>query len=139
MLSLRKLLNQFIRFLFVSGTGWLIDFSLYFIFTNILKYEVFYSNILSSIPAITFVFIVSVKKIFKKKENGISIRKKYIIYFLYQMLLIFLISLLGQSLYLIIVENNMEARIIKIIIKIIITPITMIINFFVMKFLTEKL
>lgn len=139
MLSLRKLLNQFIRFLFVSGTGWLIDFSLYFIFTNILKYEVFYSNILSSIPAITFVFIVSVKKIFKKKENGISIRKKYIIYFLYQMLLIFLISLLGQSLYLILVENNMEARIIKIIIKIIITPITMIINFFVMKFLTEKL
>ena len=134
MLSLRKLLNQFIRFLFVSGTGWLIDFSLYFIFTNILKYEVFYSNILSSIPAITFVFIVSVKKIFKKKENGISIRKKYIIYFLYQMLLIFLISLLGQSLYLILVENNMEARIIKIIIKIIITPITMIINFFVMKF-----
>jgi hypothetical protein len=133
------LLNQFIRFLFVSGTGWLIDFSLYFIFTNILKYEVFYSNILSSIPAITFVFIVSVKKIFKKKENGISIRKKYIIYFLYQMLLIFLISLLGQSLYLILVENNMEARIIKIIIKIIITPITMIINFFVMKFLTEKL
>ena len=129
MLSLRKLLNQFIRFLFVSGTGWLIDFSLYFIFTNILKYEVFYSNILSSIPAITFVFIVSVKKIFKKKENGISIRKKYIIYFLYQMLLIFLISLLGQSLYLILVENNMEARIIKIIIKIIITPITMIINF----------
>ena len=139
MLSLRKLLNQFIRFLFVSGTGWLIDFSLYFIFTNILKYEVFYSNILSSIPAITIVFIVSVKKIFKKKENGISIRKKYIIYFLYQMLLIFLISLLGQSLYLILVENNMEARIIKIIIKIIITPITMIINFFVMKFLTEKL
>ena len=136
---MKKFFNQFIKFLFVSGTGWLIDFSLYFIFTNILKYEVFYSNILSSIPAITFVFIVSVKKIFKKKENGISIRKKYIIYFLYQMLLIFLISLLGQSLYLIIVENNMEARIIKIIIKIIITPITMIINFFVMKFLTEKL
>lgn len=127
------------KFLFVSGTGWLIDFSLYLIFVNVLKYEVFYSNILSSIPAITFVFIISVKKIFKKKENGISIRKKYIIYFLYQMLLIFLISLLGQSLYLILVENNMEARIIKIIIKIIITPITMIINFFVMKFLTEKL
>ena len=138
-MHLKKLLKQFMKFLFVSGTGWLIDFSLYLIFVNVLKYEVFYSNILSSIPAITLVFIISVKKIFKKKENGISIRKKYIIYFLYQMLLIFLISLLGQSLYLILVENNMEARIIKIIIKIIITPITMIINFFVMKFLTEKL
>ena len=138
MLSLRKLLNQFIKFLFISGTGWLIDFSLYFIFTNILKYEVFYSNILSSIPAITFVFIVSVKKIFKKKKNGISIIKKYIIYFLYQILLIFLISLLGQFLYSVIIKNNVEPKFIKIIIKIIITPVTMIINFFVMKFLTEK-
>ena len=120
---MKKFFNQFIKFLFISGTGWLIDFGLYFIFTNILKYEVFYSNILSSIPAITFVFIVSVKKIFKKKKNGISIIKKYIIYFLYQILLIFLISLLGQFLYSVIIKNN----------------VTMIINFFVMKFLTEKL
>lgn len=135
---MKKFFNQFIKFLFVSGTGWLIDFSLYFIFTNILKYEVFYSNILSSIPAITFVFIVSVKKIFKKKKNGISIIKKYIIYFLYQILLIFLISLLGQFLYSVIIKNNVEPKFIKIIIKIIITPVTMIINFFVMKFLTEK-
>ena len=135
---MKKFFNQFIKFLFVSGTGWMIDFSLYFIFTNILKYEVFYSNILSSIPAITFVFIVSVKKIFKKKKNGISIIKKYIIYFLYQILLIFLISLLGQFLYSVIIKNNVEPKFIKIIIKIIITPVTMIINFFVMKFLTEK-
>lgn len=136
---MKKFFNQFIKFLFISGTGWLIDFGLYFIFTNILKYEVFYSNILSSIPAITFVFIVSVKKIFKKKKNGISIIKKYIIYFLYQILLIFLISLLGQFLYSVIIKNNVEPKFIKIIIKIIITPVTMIINFFVMKFLTEKL
>ena len=139
MLHLKKLLKQFMKFLFVSGTGWLIDFSLYFIFTNILKYEIFYSNILSSIPAITFVFIVSVKKIFKKKQNGISIRKKYIMYFLYQMLLVFLISLLGQFLYSIIVKDSIELKFVKVFIKIIITPLTMIINFFVMKFLAEKL
>ena len=133
MIGLKKIVLQFVKFLFVSGTGWMIDFSLYFIFTSILKYEVFYSNILSSIPAITFVFIVSIKKIFRENRNGISTGKKYLIYFLYQMFLVILVSLLGQFLYLFAL-NHM-----KIVIKLIITPITMTINFFVMKFLSEKL
>lgn len=139
MIDLKKIVLQFVKFLFVSGTGWMIDFSLYFIFTSILKYEVFYSNILSSIPAITFVFIVSIKKIFRENRNGISTGKKYLIYFLYQMLLVILISLLGQFLYLSALNHNFKYKAIKIIIKLIITPITMTINFFVMKFLSEKL
>lgn len=139
MIDLKKIVLQFVKFLFVSGTGWMIDFSLYFIFTSILKYEVFYSNILSSIPAITFVFIVSIKKIFRENRNGISTGKKYLIYFLYQMLLVILISLLGQFLYLSVLNHNFKYKAIKIIIKLIITPITMTINFFVMKFLSEKL
>ena len=139
MIDLKKIVLQFVKFLFVSGTGWMIDFSLYFIFTSILKYEVFYSNILSSIPAITFVFIVSIKKIFRENRNGISTGKKYLIYFLYQMLLVILISLLGQFLYLSALNHNFKYKAIMIIIKLIITPITMTINFFVMKFLSEKL
>ena len=83
MIDLKKIVLQFVKFLFVSGTGWMIDFSLYFIFTSILKYEVFYSNILSSIPAITFVFIVSIKKIFRENRNGISTGKKIFDIFFY--------------------------------------------------------
>ena len=139
MIGLKKIVLQFVKFLFVSGTGWMIDFSLYFIFTSILKYEVFYSNILSSIPAITFVFIVSIKKIFRENRNGISTGKKYLIYFLYQMLLVILVSLLGQFLYLFALNHNFKYKTMKIVIKLIITPITMTINFFVMKFLSEKL
>ena len=134
MIGLKKIVLQFVKFLFVSGTGWMIDFSLYFIFTSILKYEVFYSNILSSIPAITFVFIVS-----RENRNGISTGKKYLIYFLYQMLLVILVSLLGQFLYLFALNHNFKYKAMKIVIKLIITPITMTINFFVMKFLSEKL
>ena len=139
MIGLKKIVLQFVKFLFVSGTGWMIDFSLYFIFTSILKYEVFYSNILSSIPAITFVFIVSIKKIFRENRNGISTGKKYLIYFLYQMLLVILVSLLGQFLYLFALNHNFKYKAMNIVIKLIITPITMTINFFVMKFLSEKL
>ena len=138
MVKVKEILFQFFKFLFVSGTGWIIDFGIYLILTNIFKLEVFYSNVLSSIPAITFVFIVSTKKIFQKNKNGMSLSKKYLIYFVYQLILIFLVSLLGQFLYAIALNYNIVHKMLKIIIKILITPITMIINFFVMKFLAEK-
>lgn len=101
--------------------------------------QILYSNILSSIPAITFVFIVSTKRIFKENKDGFSIKQKYLIYFVYQMVLILLVSLLGQFLYTIIINNGINFSFLKIIIKIIITPVTMILNFFVIKYLAEKL
>ncbi|MBF1213313.1 MAG: GtrA family protein [Fusobacterium periodonticum] len=142
MLKLKKILKQFINFLFLSGIGWLIDFTLYLLFSNIFNLKIIYSNILSSIPAVTFVFFVSTRKIFSKNNSRISLKEKYLIYFLYQLILILLISLLAQYLYLLSLKNismNVELKLLKIIIKILITPITMLINFIVMKFLIEKL
>lgn len=142
MLKLKKILKQFINFLFLSGIGWLIDFTLYLLFLNIFNLKIIYSNILSSIPAVTFVFFISTRKIFSKNNSRISLKEKYLIYFLYQLILILLISLLAQYLYLLSLKNismNVELKLLKIIIKILITPITMLINFIVMKFLIEKL
>lgn len=139
MKKLKLLFIQFIKFLFVSGTGWFMDFGLYSILTGILNFEILYSNILSSMPAITFVFIVSTKKIFKENKNGFSIKQKYIIYFIYQLILIFLVSIVAQFLYITIVKNNINFNLLKLIIKILITPITMVLNFFVIKYLAEKL
>ena len=142
MLKLKKILKQFINFLFLSGIGWLIDFTLYLLFSNIFNLKIIYSNILSSIPAVTFVFFVSTRKIVSKNNSRISLKEKYLIYFLYQLILILLISLLAQYLYLLSLKNismNVELKLLKIIIKILITPITMLINFIVMKFLIEKL
>lgn len=136
---MKLLLIQFIKFLFVSGTGWLIDFGLYSIFTGIFGLEIIYSNIMSSIPAITFVFIISTKKIFKENQKEFSIKQKYIMYFLYQMILIFLVSLLAQLLYKISINNSINFSFLKIAIKITITPLTMVLNFFVIKYLAEKL
>ena len=140
--NLKKILRQFIKFLFLSGIGWLIDFTLYLIFSNIFDFRIIYSNILSSIPAVTFVFFVSIQKIFIKNKKGLTLKEKYLIYFLYQVILIITISLLGQYLYLLILKNiaiKIKLKILKLIIKILITPITMLINFIVMKFLIEKL
>ena len=142
MLNLKQILKQFINFLFLSGIGWLIDFTLYLLFSNVFNLKIIYSNILSSIPAVTFVFFISTRKIFSKNNSRISLKEKYLIYFLYQLILIVLISIWAQYLYLLSLKNismNVELKLLKIIIKILITPITMLINFIVMKFLIEKL
>lgn len=136
---MKKLIIQFFKFLLISGTGWLIDTTIYTILTIILKYNVIFSNILSSIPAITFVFFVSTRKIFLTHIGKFSLKQKYLIYILYQIILITTVSIIGQILYNISENLLSNKELLKIIIKLTITPITMITNFFVMKFLAEKL
>ena len=140
MKQFKKLFSQFIKFLFVSGIGWLIDFSLYAILTIEFNLKIFYANIFSSIPAISYVFLMSTKKIFtKSQKNTLTIVQKYIIYFIYQLLLIFFISIVAQNLYILLGKYNLNFKLMKIIIKVLITPVTMTINFFVIKYLAEKL
>lgn len=142
-MSIKNLTQQIFKFLLVSGTGWLIDFSIYLLMTVKLNFAVGYSNFISGIPALTFVFVISTRKIFKNNTKGFSLRKKYSVYFLYQMVLILIVSLLGQFLYSIVSVSSFYNIVIikeylKIIIKLIITPITMILNFCAMKILSEK-
>lgn len=134
---------QISKFLMISGTGWLIDFSIYFLLTTKLDFGVGYSNFISGIPALTFVFLVSTRKIFEYNTDGLSLKRKYSIYFVYQMVLIVIISLFGKILYSIINVSSFYNIVVikeysKIITKLIITPITMVLNFCVMKILSEK-
>lgn len=138
-----KLAKQFVRFIGISGVGWILDFSLYTILTMCFNWEVFFSNCLSSIPAVTLVFFVSTKKIFENSEGKISVRGKYWIYLIYQALLLLEVSYVGQYLSQritqILILTDIIPALSKIISKLLITPVTMILNFFVMKFLTEKI
>lgn len=138
-----KLFHQFKTFLLTSGVGWMIDFSIYSILTTFLGTNVLYANIISSIPSVTFVFFVSTKKTFSNNATNVSLKLKYIIYIIYQLILLLIISSLGQWLFDMLITipwiTNILGRYIKIFIKIIITPITMTINFLVMKGLIEKL
>lgn len=136
------IINQFLSFMLVSGIGWMIDFSIYSLLTYFLGIKVLFANILSSIPAITYVFLMSNKKIFKNNNTKFSLKIKYIIYFIYQFFLILVVSILGEYLYSKLINYNLITNIynnLKIIIKITITPITMILNFIAMKNLVEKL
>ena len=69
---MNKIIKQFMGFLLISGTGWLMDVGVYSIFTMLLGINIFFSNTISSILAITFVFCISTKKIFVSNNNKIS-------------------------------------------------------------------
>jgi len=141
---LNKLSRQFISFIAISGIGWLIDFSVYLILIKFFTFSIKYANMISAVPAVTFVFFVSVRKTFIQKQSRIRLGYKYLIYFFYQIILLLCVSWTAQMMfdcflqslwvhYTILLSNA------KILVKLLITPITMTINFFVMKGIIEKI
>lgn len=138
-----NLYKQFLKFLTVSGVGFLIDFIVYYFLITLVEFPVAGANIVSSIPAITYVFFLSIRKVFVGEKNNIKLRYKYFIYIIYQMLLVYLVSMLAQKLYYYFIvfftSNNILIRNIKIIVKCLITPITMSCNFIFLKILSEKI
>lgn len=139
----QKLLKQFYYFILVSGTGWLIDFGLFYLLSTFVRLNVLYSNLISTIPAFTFVFIISTRKIFINNIKLLTLKQKYLFYFIYQFILVFSISVFGQWLYNYshnsLTIYSFTDDMIKFSMKIVITPITMTFNFLLMKLLTEKI
>ena len=137
---MKRLLGQAVRFIGLSGIGWILDFSTYIVLSRICENLVL-DNFISSWVGVTFVFIFATRKIFENNSR-IDLKWKYLIYIVYQVLLIFLVSKLLGLIDSFIVSNISLAvvtRFSAIIAKILVTPITMIMNFFVMKGLIEKL
>lgn len=135
---MKKLIKQALNFFGISGIGWILDFIVYTILTSLFKINVDISNMLSSLVGVTFVFFVSTRKVFINNSK-INIKVKYIIYIVYQIILIFIASKIMLLLKDYLINIDLIAKYINIIVKIIITPFTMIINFIVMKNLIEKI
>lgn len=131
-----KLLKQILKFIGASGIGWIIDFIIYNILLTFLKVNI--ANMISSLCGVTFVFIMSTRKIFTNNNN---IKIKYLIYITYQIVLILTASYIMLLIkeYLLNYNINLIKNYINIIVKLIITPFTMTINFVVTKYLIEKI
>jgi len=138
-----KLIIKSFKFFFLSGIGWLIDFVVFTFLIKFAYFPIFTANCVSSFIAVTLVFFISTKSIFEKRISKLSLRSKYIIYICYQILLIFSVSLatipVNQFLskefinFEILLDNS------ELLTKILITPVTMILNFITMKLLIEKI
>ena len=83
-INVKRIFHQFILFVLVSGVGWLMDFSIYTVLSYLTDLKVIVINIISSIPAITYVFLLSNKKIFKNEHSRLSLKTKYLLYFLWK-------------------------------------------------------
>lgn len=137
---MKKLLIQAIKFFGLSGIGWILDFTVYTILGTFGDNLVL-NNSISSWVGVTFVFIMSSGRIFKNKSK-VPLWVKYIIYIAYQAVLIFLMSKLLGVIDLWITENitlEIVCKFSHIISKILITPITMVLNFIVMKNMIERI
>lgn len=134
------MIMQGISFAGLSGIGWILDFCIY-TGLGIISTNLVLNNMISSWMGVTFVFAFTTRKIFENKSN-ISLSWKYLMYLIYQCLLIFLISnLLYQINEIILLHfvSNSVRNFSGIISKILVTPVTLILNFVVMKYVIEKL
>lgn len=135
-----KLLQQAVRFVGLSGIGWILDFCTYTVL-GFFSGNLVINNVISSWVGVTFVFIFATRKVFQNNSR-ISLKWKYLIYLLYQCVLIFLVSLLLKEVDGAItkwISIELIQAYSSIIAKIVITPLTMILNFFVMKGVIEKI
>jgi putative flippase GtrA len=128
------------KFIGLSGIGWILDFGTYtglgLVWNNLVV-----NNTISSWVGVTFVFIFATRKVFNNVSK-IPLKWKYVIYLLYQCILIFLISKLLNKINVILVTNieiSFVQQFSAIIAKILVTPLTMFLNFLVMKGIIEKL
>lgn len=137
---MKRIMQQGIRFIGLSGIGWILDFFVY-MSLGLVSDNLTRNNMISSFVGVSFVFIFATRKVFKN-ESRIALQWKYLIYILYQCALTFCISKLLSGINSAIVTYISMELIVKfssVIAKILVTPITMTLNFFVMKGIIEKL
>lgn len=137
--KLRDLLRQALRFIGLSGIGWLLDFAVYTLL-SIKASNLAAVNMISSLVGASFVFVFSTRFVFRNNHR-IPLIWKYCVYIVYQVILIVLISLLLSRINELICAcvPAFIAAFSAVLSKIIVTPITMTLNFFVMKLAIEKI
>ncbi len=140
----RRLAGQAGRFLLVSGTGWLMDFALFLALTKLAGVPVAFANMASSVPALSFVFFVSTRRIFRTSVKRVPLWGKYAIWFGYQMALVFCVSWAAQWLFNVFSASALGqmpllAPHLELASKLCVTPFTMTANFFAMKVLSERI
>ncbi len=128
-----------IKFVFVSGLGFFIDFVLYSILIRLINLDIFVISLFTSLVGVTFVFFTSTKKVFENNTANIPLKYKYLIYVVYQIILILVCSKIIVYLNGIFETSSVPliSKYSKELAKLCIPPVTLTINYFVMKKITK--
>lgn len=139
--NVKKLdLDKIIKFVLTSGIGFLLDFISYFMMTQLINISVVYANFTSSIIGATFVFIVSMRKIFIHDNSKIPLMCKYILYIMYQLIMITVASLLISYVNKFLSASTDISLIVKyskMLSKILVTPLTLSCNYIFMRTISK--
>ena len=138
MYKFQKFAKNFLSFALISGFGWLTDFLSFTILVKYFAMNAGYANFISSFVGVTFVWFISLKKVFK--YSGSNQHSFLVVYWIYQIISISIFSQLIQLavgicpeiFHLLNINFNpaIEA-------KIIITPFNLLTNFIFMSLLTQ--
>ncbi len=139
--KIKKLIIQAFKFFGLSGIGWIIDFGVFTLLTNVIHVPAGAANIISSLCGVTFVFFTSTIKTFAVKTERFSLKQKYIFYVLFEIIVILVASKCVGLLSGVFAQAEWEivVKFAPILAKICVTPFTMLCNFIFMKILTEKI
>ncbi|WP_440113317.1 GtrA family protein [Paenibacillus sp. QZ-Y1] len=124
-------------FIITSGFGWLLDMAIFFSCVHFFNIPVIISNFFSAGMAVIFVFFLSTKHIFQNVGAGISL--KLVIYISFQLVSIFIFSIIIEWISSFFVYSQSVNGIRQITAKMIVTPLSLITNFIVMKYLIERI
>ena len=137
----RHIVMQVVSFLGISGIGWILDFALFNLLH--LRFEsVFFCNLLSVFVATTFVFLVSTRKTFVQRPEGVTLKMKFLLYALYQIVLTFAVSEILDWTNSALIRFLLPEHLVCFagaMSKVAVTPIAMFCNFCTLKLLVEKL
>ena len=130
--------QKFISFFWISGAGWLIAIFTLWALVNLVAFTPFVANAIGDFLAVSFVFFVSSYRTFFHKSHFLL--TKFLFYLFYQACLITLISYLVQALSNITFPGKLiEVFVyIEVIAKIVVTPLTFLLNFLFSFFIFEK-
>jgi putative flippase GtrA len=126
-----------ISYVVVAGISWVLGLFIFYVGIR-LRISPFFANIIGDLVGVTFVFFVSSEKTFS--HNGKNIGIKFLIYLIYMMIMIGLVSFVIMKIYeWEILITTCRNRFIEpgIAAKILITPITLTCNFYVTLLLVE--
>ena len=134
------MVRQIAQFIGISGIGWLLDFAVFNLLC-LFSQNLLVNNFFSSFVGVSFVFAFATRRVFVNNHH-VPLIWKYGCYLFYQVILIYLVSVLLEYLNGYIMGYVVQLGILSMapaISKIMITPVTMVCNFVVMKGLIEKL
>ncbi|MDD3370312.1 MAG: GtrA family protein [Alphaproteobacteria bacterium] len=142
LLKMKKTHIQAIKFVFVSGVGWLLDMCVYTYLVALVGITAFTANLVSGSCGALFSFIVSHERIFEKNKTGLTL--KVPIYLAYTV-----VNIVVASFCIKLVQNWMILAtapcsfcqikgFYPVVAKIIVTPFTLAMNFVVSRILSER-